>query len=228
MNKRFASAMLTLTMLSTLMPSALANDAQQAAEVPQVAAAVAAQDQQPVEEEPAAEAEEAQEEEQQESEEPAEEEIQVQAGEDNPAETGPETESSTVTDIDKNEWTFTATEDTIQMEQGEQHITAELSSEGVLTFSGNGAMPALNDSTDADSGKATGDYPWKDWKDSVTKIVIEDGITSVGAKSFITWGKVKEVFLGKDVQNIGAGAFAQMISCSTFTVVEVKVISFIA
>ena len=82
MNKRFASAMLTLTMLSTLMPNALADDAQQAAEVPQVAAAVAAQDQQPVEEEPAAEAEEAQEEEQQESEEPAEEEIQVQAGED--------------------------------------------------------------------------------------------------------------------------------------------------
>ncbi len=82
MNKRFASAMLTLAMLSTLMPNALADDAQPAAEVPQVAAAVAAQDQQPVEEEPAAETEEAQEEEQQESEEPAEEEIQVQAGED--------------------------------------------------------------------------------------------------------------------------------------------------
>lgn len=82
MNKRFVSAMLTMAMLSTLMPNALADGAQQAAEVPQVAAAVAAQDQQPVEEEPAAETEEAQEEEQQESEEPAEEEIQVQAGED--------------------------------------------------------------------------------------------------------------------------------------------------
>ena len=125
--------------------------------------------------------------------------------------------SSTVSDVDGNSWTFTTSENSITMEQGDNQVTAKLDG-GVLTFSGTGTMPVLNDSTDAVSGNQLTAYPWAGWKDSVTKIVIGDGITGVGAKSFITWPNVGEVQLGKDVATIGAGAFAQLTGCTQFTV----------
>ena len=125
--------------------------------------------------------------------------------------------SSTVSDVDGNSWTFTTSENSITMEQGDNQVTAKLDG-GVLTFSGTGTMPVLNDSTDAVSGNQLTAYPWAGWKDSATKIVIGDGITGVGAKSFITWPNVGEVQLGKDVATIGAGAFAQLAGCTQFTV----------
>ena len=125
--------------------------------------------------------------------------------------------SSTVQDVDGNYWTFTTSENSITMEQGDNHVIAKLDG-GVLTFSGTGAMPVLNDSTDAVSGSKLSDYPWANWEKSVTKIVIGNGITGVGAKSFITWQNVTTVELGKDVKTIGAGAFAQLTACTQFTV----------
>ena len=126
--------------------------------------------------------------------------------------------TTTVEDVAGNEWTFTtSTNQSITMVQGENRINATVEG-GTLTFTGTGAMPVLNDSTDAVSGTQRTNYPWKGWNESVTKIVIGDGITGVGAKSFIAWPDVSEVTLGKDVATIGAGAFAQLKKCSTFTV----------
>ena len=76
-------------------------------------------------------------------------------------------------------------------------------------------MPVLNDSTDAVSGLQVHAYPWASWNDSVKKIVISDGITGVGSKSFIAWKNVTEVELGKDVKTIGAGALAQLSATAT-------------
>ena len=126
--------------------------------------------------------------------------------------------TTTVEDVAGNEWTFTtSTNQSITMVQGENRINATVEG-GTLTFTGTGAMPVLNDSTDAVSGTQCSNYPWVNWKESVEKIVIGDGITGVGAKSFIAWPNVSEVALGKDVATIGAGAFAQLKKCSTFTV----------
>ena len=132
---------------------------------------------------------------------------------------GEESASQTVKDIYGDEWTFTTSVDnsTITMVQGENRIVAGFA-DGTLTFTGSGTMPVLNDSTDAVSGSQFTAYPWAGWKDSATKIVIGDGITGVGAKSFITWPNVGEVQLGKDVATIGAGAFAQLTGCTQFTV----------
>ena len=132
---------------------------------------------------------------------------------------GEESTSPTVEDIYGNKWTFTTSVDnsTITMVQGENRIVAEFV-DSTLTFTGSGTMPVLNDSTDAASGNQFTAYPWAGWKDSVTKIVIGDGITGVGAKSFITWPNVTTVELGKDVKTIGAGAFAQLTACTQFTV----------
>ena len=132
---------------------------------------------------------------------------------------GEESASQTVKDIYGDEWTFTTSvvNSTITMVQGENRIVAEFA-DSTLTFTGSGTMPVLNDSTDAVSGNQPTAYPWAGWKDSATKIVIGDGITGVGAKSFITWPNVGEVQLGKDVATIGAGAFAQLAGCTQFTV----------
>ena len=127
--------------------------------------------------------------------------------------------STTIEDIYQNEWTVTTAENCITMEQGDNKITATLDND-VLTVAGTGAMPVLNDSTDAVSGSQLQPYPWTGWNNSVKRIVISDGITGVGSKSFIAWGNVTAVELGKDVKTIGAGALAQLTTCTQFTVSE--------
>lgn len=94
--------------------------------------------------------------------------------------------STTIEDIYHNKWTVTTAENCITMKQGDNEITATLDN-AVLTVAGTGAMPVLNDSTDAVSGSQLQPYPWKGWNGSVKKIVISDGITGVGSKSFIAW-----------------------------------------
>ena len=125
--------------------------------------------------------------------------------------------STTIKDIYQNEWTVTTAENCITMKQGDNKITATLDND-VLTVAGTGAMPVLNDSTDAVSGSQLQAYPWAGWNGSVKKIVISDGITGVGSKSFIAWKNVTAVELGKDVKTIGAGALAQLTACTQFTV----------
>ncbi|MCC2177654.1 S-layer homology domain-containing protein [Agathobaculum butyriciproducens] len=127
--------------------------------------------------------------------------------------------STTIEDIYHNKWTVTTAENCITMEQRDNKITATLDN-GVLTVAGTGAMPVLNDSTDAVSGTQIQTYPWTDWRGSVKKIVISNGITGVGSKSFIAWENVTAVELGNDVKTIGAGALAQLTSCTQFTVSE--------
>ncbi len=127
--------------------------------------------------------------------------------------------STMIEDIYQNKWTVTTAENCITMEQGDNKITATLNND-VLTVAGTGAMPVLNNSTDAVSGLQVHAYPWASWNDSVKKIVISDGITGVGSKSFIAWENVTAVELGNDVTTIGAGALAQLTSCTQFTVSE--------
>lgn len=82
-----------------------------------------------------------------------------------------------------------------------------------------GVMKSLSTATDYDTGN--GDfkqYPW--YGKSFNKIVVAEGVTSIAAKAFITNGNVTEVEIGKDVSEIGAGAFAQLASCTGFTVAE--------
>ena len=131
---------------------------------------------------------------------------------------------SEVTDIDGHVWQVATEDNTITMTSKDEKttITLMLDENKVLTVTGNGAMPNLDPSTDSTTGKKSEykSYPWWDSFKDATKIVIRDGITSVGAKSFITWSAVEEVVIGKDVESIGAGAFGQLTACEKFTVAE--------
>ena len=125
--------------------------------------------------------------------------------------------STTIEDTYHNKWTVTTAENCITMEQGDNKITATLDN-AVLTVAGTGAMPVLNDSTDAVSGSQLQAYPWAGWKDSVKKIVISDGVTSIGSKAFIAYTNVTSVSIGKNVSSIGVGALSQLSACTTFNV----------
>ena len=93
------------------------------------------------------------------------------------------------------------------------------STTGTLTISGNGAMANLNNSTETENiSDGAGTYPWANLKDSITKIVIEDGVTSIGSKAFIAYTNVTSVSIGKDVSSIGVGALSQLSACTTFEV----------
>ena len=126
--------------------------------------------------------------------------------------------STTIEDIYHNKWTVTTAENCITMEQGDNKITATLDN-AVLTVAGKGAMPVLNNSTETENISAgAGTYPWANLKDSITKIVIGDGVTSIGSKAFIAYTNVTSVNIGKDVSEIGVGALSQLSACTTFNV----------
>ena len=88
-----------------------------------------------------------------------------------------------------------------------------------LTISGSGDMANLNKSTETENiSDGAGTYPWANLKDSITNIVIEDGVTSIGSKAFIAYTNVTSVSIGKDVSEIGVGALSQLSACTKFDV----------
>lgn len=83
------------------------------------------------------------------------------------------------------------------------NITFQLTTDGVLTLSGSGAMPTIT-------------YDWKEYEpncgwggyiSSIKKIVIEDGITSISQYSFYDCENLTEVSIPSSVKSIGHEAF---------------------
>ncbi len=73
----------------------------------------------------------------------------------------------------------------------------ELDSAGVLTISGSGEM------TDWTTGAA----PWEDHVNVIQKIVIEEGVTSIGVNAFAGLSNATEAHIPDSVGKINAGAF---------------------
>ena len=78
------------------------------------------------------------------------------------------------------------------------------SSKYVLTISGSGPMG--NAYTKVDS-VSSGAPEWYNLRDSIAKVIIEDGVTSVGAKSFKNYASLKAASLPAGITEIGADAF---------------------
>ncbi len=73
--------------------------------------------------------------------------------------------------------------------------------EGTLTISGEGDMFNFKNADAVD-------IPWYQFRTKLTKIVVEDGITSIGSNSFSNCTKVKEVILPDSIVTIGDSAFS--------------------
>jgi hypothetical protein len=81
---------------------------------------------------------------------------------------------------------------------------------GTLTVSGNGDMP------DYDYGDNRA--PWSEHAGDVTAVVIEDGITSIGAKSFAWCTGITSVTVKGSVVGIGDNAFYGCSGLTTITI----------
>ena len=82
-------------------------------------------------------------------------------------------------------------------------------SDGVMTISGTGAM------TNYAGGS---DQPWKDYRSSITSVVIEDGVTSIGNYAFAICDDLTSLTVGNSVTSIGSNAFSY---CSNLSSVNI-------
>ncbi|NHM15031.1 leucine-rich repeat protein [Xiamenia xianingshaonis] len=85
----------------------------------------------------------------------------------------------------------------------------------------NGLMTILTDGSVGVDGERfvadvaeEGSSPWSSAKDSISKLVIEDNVCSVGANAFKACSRLTNVTLGADVSSVGADAFK---ACSRLT-----------
>ena len=79
-----------------------------------------------------------------------------------------------------------------------ENVTWELNtSTGTLTITGSGAMEVYSSYY----------IPWKDYKSSITSVVITDGVTSVSQYSFSQCENLTSVTIGDDVETIGQFTF---------------------
>ena len=79
------------------------------------------------------------------------------------------------------------------------NLTWTLDSDGVLTISGTGDMAYYSASNEA---------PWAEHRETITEIVLPEGMTSIGDYAFADCSKVKEVIIPDSVISIYGGAFA--------------------
>ena len=87
-------------------------------------------------------------------------------------------------------------------------LTWVLTNDGVLTISGIGSM------YDADSAT---DSPWFE-NESITKVVIENGVTSIGDCAFYRCSNLSEIIIPDSVTKIGEYAF---FSCTSLTEIDI-------
>lgn len=88
------------------------------------------------------------------------------------------------------------------------NVNWTLDDTGTLTIFGTGEMQ--------DYGVAA--HPWHTINETVKKIVIEDGVTSIGACAFYGCIEATELDIGKDVEYIGENAFNQCFGLTDVTI----------
>ena len=88
------------------------------------------------------------------------------------------------------------------------NLTWSLSSNGVLTISGTGAMTDY----DYDGG------PWAGYRDRITAVILPNGLTSIGSSAFYGLYNLTSASIPDSVTRIGGWAFFE---CSSLTSVEI-------
>jgi len=90
---------------------------------------------------------------------------------------------------------------------GAASVTATLS-DGTLTISGAGAMK--------DYSGSTGYGPWYDHRNSITAVIIEEGVTSIGDMAFAYCTNMTSIVIPNSVTSIGGGGYAStFLGCSS-------------
>ena len=93
----------------------------------------------------------------------------------------------------------------------EDNLTWKLYEDGTLNISGTGAMKNYNYFEGNQS-------PASQKKDSVKKVVIEDGVTSIGNEAFAGCSSLTSITIPDSVTSIGEGAFSGCSSLTSITI----------
>ena len=88
-----------------------------------------------------------------------------------------------------------------------ENLTWKLTEAGTLIISGTGAM--TNYETFSWAGA-----PWRNYIDNITKVVISNGVTSIGDSAFYNYGALENIIFGNNVVSIGKDAFRK---CKSLT-----------
>lgn len=83
-------------------------------------------------------------------------------------------------------------------------------STGTLTMSGTGEV----------TGSLSGCTGWKDYKDSITTLIIEEGITSIYQNTFSSFTNLETVVLPQSLTSIGRSSFAHCSSLKNLNIPE--------
>ncbi|MGN0115062.1 MAG: leucine-rich repeat protein, partial [Acutalibacteraceae bacterium] len=67
-------------------------------------------------------------------------------------------------------------------------------------------------------GEMPGSAPWKSYKDTLQKVVIEDGITNISSSAFSDMTKITTAELGNDITLIGSKAFYECVELSKINI----------
>ena len=90
-----------------------------------------------------------------------------------------------------------------------KNVTWSIDNNGVLTISGTGEMENL---------KLPNNYPWDSYASSITSVVIEDGVTSIGDSAFSTCRNITSVTIGKGLTSISELAFGYCSKLTNITI----------
>ena len=107
-------------------------------------------------------------------------------------------------------WEISASAETTTEPQvwNEDNLTWTLYADGTLTISGTGAMKSYRND----------DSPAVQKKDNVKKVVIEDGVTSIGASAFYSCKSLTSITIPDSVTSIENYAFANCSNLPSITI----------
>ncbi len=88
------------------------------------------------------------------------------------------------------------------------HLTWTLDVNGVMTVSGNGAMDDCEENIYDDSILLTIWRGWESCKEEIKKVIVEEGVTSIGWNAFRLLPNLESVEIADSVSHIGSYAFA--------------------
>ena len=91
----------------------------------------------------------------------------------------------------------------------ENPVSWSLDENGVLEIAGQGAMNEWQNEEEV---------PWNGYRDQITEVRIEEGVTSIGAYAFADCEKLVKLDIADSVQTIGAFAYFNCSGLSTLTI----------
>ncbi|MDE6670860.1 MAG: leucine-rich repeat protein [Ruminococcus sp.] len=101
-----------------------------------------------------------------------------------------------------------------------ENVTWVLDDKGILTISGTGDMEDYGYHYNDDGYMDYSITSWSSEEKSIRKVIIEDGVTSIGSYAFAGELEIIEIEIPESVKTIGTGAFNQCINLTKIEMPE--------